>query len=100
MYKDKPLPTVSFWLKVYFRFFFDGSIKEEKFQFDIEQNGFKNFTGLKKLHPSVKFQVAVGGWAEGGEKYSAMVSQKSRRDSFIKSVVGMLQLDFPFKLRQ
>lgn len=88
--KIKLFEGFPFWFKVDLRIFLDGLIKKKNFQFDIEQNGFKNFTGLKKLHPNVKFQVAVGGWAEGGEKYSAMVSQKSRRDTFIKSVVSML----------
>ncbi|CAG9766439.1 unnamed protein product [Ceutorhynchus assimilis] len=59
-------------------------------EYDIEQRGFKNFTDLKKHHPNVKFQVALGGWAEGGEKYSAMVAHKSRRDSFIKSAVRFM----------
>lgn len=57
-------------------------------QLDVGQRGFKNFTDLRKKYPALKLEVAVGGWAEGGEKYSAMVAQKSRRDSFINSIVG------------
>lgn len=30
--------------------------------------------------------IALGGWDEGGAKYSALVSQKSRRDHFIAEV--------------
>lgn len=59
-----------------------------KFQLDVDQGGFKNFTSLRSSHPTVKLMVAVGGWAEGGSKYSKMVAQKSSRMAFVHSVVG------------
>lgn len=57
-------------------------------QLDVDQNGFKNFTSLRAAHPGVKLTVAVGGWAEGGLKYSRMVATFQTRQAFIRSVVG------------
>lgn len=54
----------------------------------MENDGFKNFVALKDKYPGLHVSVAVGGWGEGGRKYSEMVSVKARRDTFIKSVVG------------
>ncbi|XP_068619839.1 endochitinase [Battus philenor] len=59
-------------------------------ELDVDKNGFKNFTSLRSSHPDVKFMVAVGGWAEGGSKYSHMVAQKSSRMNFVRSVVDFL----------
>jgi GH18 family chitinase len=54
----------------------------------VQKNGFANFTALKNKFPGLKTEVAVGGWGEGGKKYSELVSVKARRDTFVASVVG------------
>jgi chitinase len=54
----------------------------------VELSGYANFTDLKEKFPGLKTLLSVGGWAEGGHKYSALVSVKERRDAFVTSVVG------------
>ncbi|XP_046396824.1 endochitinase-like [Ischnura elegans] len=57
---------------------------------DITNRGFYNFTDLKKSHPGLRTAVAMGGWGEGGRKYSELVTVKARRDSFIRSVIAFM----------
>lgn len=33
----------------------------------------------------------IGGWAEGGEKYSKMIAVQSRRSQFIASVIDFMK---------
>lgn len=59
-------------------------------RFDLEQKGFERFAALKQKYPDVKLMLAVGGWAEGGQKYSEMVSTAERRKEFIRTVMGVI----------
>lgn len=48
-------------------------------------------TGLKEKNPSLKTIIAIGGWNEGSEKYSAMASNEASRNTFVDSVVHFLE---------
>ncbi|XP_042242211.1 endochitinase-like [Homarus americanus] len=56
-------------------------------ELDLDKNGFQNFTNLAKANPNVNSMLAIGGWGEGGKKYSQMVQIPARRTSLIASVV-------------
>ncbi|KAK6625867.1 hypothetical protein RUM43_006166 [Polyplax serrata] len=57
---------------------------------EIQNKQFEKFTSLKKKNPDLRLTVAVGGWGEGGKKYSDLVSMKQRRDVFIRSIIDFL----------
>ena len=62
-----------------------------RFQRDVEKGGYKKFVSLKDKYPHLVTMLAVGGWGEGGKKYSQMASVPARRQSFVSSVVGTKQ---------
>lgn len=65
----------------------------------MNQGGFEKFAALKQKNPDLNIGVAMGGWGEGGRKYSEMVSVKERRDSTIASIIGKNLYIFFFKLK-
>lgn len=60
-------------------------------EIDVIQNGYGRFVDLKKRFPHLRLSVAVGGWAHGGEKFSRMAARRSRRLTFVASVVKFLE---------
>jgi len=60
-------------------------------QNDVVNNGFGNFTALKKKWPHLQTMLAIGGWGEGGKKYSEMASVPARRTSLINSVIVFMK---------
>ena len=45
---------------------------------------------LKSQNPGLRVMLAIGGWNEGGKKYSQMSSLSDSRRRFIKSAVDLL----------
>ncbi|XP_039275756.1 endochitinase isoform X1 [Nilaparvata lugens] len=58
---------------------------------DVTLNSLRRFTGLKQNNPGLKTLIAVGGGAEGAQKYSNLVSSKDRRDIFVRSLVDFIK---------
>ncbi|XP_063604124.1 endochitinase-like [Penaeus indicus] len=59
-------------------------------KFDLEQRGYERFVGLKDRFPGLRTVLSIGGWGDGGGKYSQMVSTPQRRQDFVLSVVAFL----------
>ncbi|CAG2164989.1 unnamed protein product, partial [Oppiella nova] len=61
----------------------------------LTMEGYHRFILLKKLNPNLKLMISLGGWYEGSEKYSDMVSKPDVRQKFVKSVLKFLS-DYKF----
>ncbi|XP_055379611.1 chitinase-3-like protein 1 [Condylostylus longicornis] len=58
---------------------------------DITNGGLRNFINLKMKNPEVKLLVAMGGWNEGSEKYSQIMSSKCKRSRLVGSVINFVR---------
>lgn len=57
---------------------------------DVVQSGFANFTAVAKGNPNIHSMLAIGGWGEGGKKYSQMARVPERRAALIGSIVEFM----------
>lgn len=55
------------------------------------EGSYDDFLRLRKLSPKSKLMLSVGGWGEGGQKYSDMASSSAGRKSFIDSVLETME---------
>nr|XP_053653206.1 probable chitinase 10 [Cherax quadricarinatus] len=58
---------------------------------DVVQGSYKAAVGLKAKNPALKVMIAIGGWNEGGKKYSRMAKTKANREKFIQSVTAFIK---------
>ncbi|XP_076763527.1 putative chitinase 2 [Xylocopa sonorina] len=60
---------------------------------DIENGigNYKKMTQLREKNPELNVLLAIGGWNEGSESYSALAANATRRSTFIRSVVNFLR---------
>jgi len=52
---------------------------------------YKKSTALKQKYPHLNILLAIGGWNEGSEKYSAMASDQKTRKIFTKSALDTVR---------
>ncbi len=58
---------------------------------DVVGGRFKAAVELREENRELKVLIGVGGWNEGGKKYSKMAKKASRRKRFIDSVMAFLR---------
>uniref|UniRef100_T1JB05 chitinase n=1 Tax=Strigamia maritima TaxID=126957 RepID=T1JB05_STRMM len=56
-----------------------------------DEEEYIKFIQLKRKNPAAKVMIALGGWAEGGKKYSVMARVPERRALFVATALDFLQ---------
>nr|XP_022907377.1 acidic mammalian chitinase-like [Onthophagus taurus] len=69
----------------------DSTINILDYQNSIGNNAIKRFNNLRLINPELKTLIAIGGWTEGSERYSDMVSTLTTRSIFINSTVEFME---------
>lgn len=61
------------------------------------EGSYQDFFRLRELSPKSKLMLSVGGWGEGGQKYSDMVSTGEGRRAFVNSVLELMERHTQFE---
>ncbi|CAG2181036.1 unnamed protein product, partial [Oppiella nova] len=57
---------------------------------DEHLENYERFVNLRKKNPNLTTMISIGGWNEGSEKYSNMVTNTEMRHKFVESVIIFL----------
>lgn len=68
----------------------NGTIRILDSWLDIDLGGFRRFNALREHNPKAQTLVAIGGWNEGSETYSAVVANPNLRATFIRDAVNFV----------
>nr|CAD7425113.1 unnamed protein product [Timema monikensis] len=60
--------------------------------YDIVKGGYRSVLGMKRVNPSLKILISIGGWVEGTRKFSQMAGSAYNRREFIRSVLQFLDM--------
>lgn len=58
---------------------------------DISLGGIKNTVALKQVNPNLKVLVAIGGWNQGGARFSIVAGSPSLRKRFAHNAVNFIK---------
>ena len=58
---------------------------------DIDLKMMERLNSLRKSYPNLRTLISIGGWNEGSNKYSDMVSSPANRKVFVESVLQFLK---------